>query len=321
MKQDLLAVKNLSISFQTEHGIANAVDQVSFTVGTNEKIGIVGESGCGKSIVCRSLLQLLPRYAKVTGEAIYKDKDVLSLSRKEMYHIRGAEISMIFQEPMTSLNPLYTVGNQLAETIRIHQKVNRAQAMERAEKMLKLVNIPSPKERLKQYPFELSGGMRQRVMIAIALSCNPHILIADEPTTALDVTIQAQILELINELNRKLGTSLVLITHDLGVIAETVDKVVVMYAGHVMEQTDVNSIFENPLHPYTKGLLGAMPKLEETKEELETIPGTVPSIYEMPDGCRFQNRCAQCTDRCRKQVPPTFDLNGHKVKCWLYEGR
>ena len=321
MNNNLLSVKDLSISFQTGQGTANAVDRVSFDVGVNQKVGIVGESGCGKSIVCRSLLQLLPRYAKVTGEALYKGEDILSMSRKEMYHIRGAEISMIFQEPMTSLNPLYTIGNQLAETIRIHQGLRHAQAMERAEEMLKLVNIPSPKERLKQYPFELSGGMRQRVMIAMALACNPHILIADEPTTALDVTIQAQILELINELNQKLGTSLILITHDLGVIAETVDTVIVMYAGHIMEQTDVKSIFSNPLHPYTQGLLGAMPKMEESKAQLETIPGTVPSLFEMPEGCRFQNRCAYCTDRCVKQAPPTFDLDGHKVKCWLFEGK
>lgn len=321
MNLELLSVQDLSISFETERGIANAVDRVSFDVGENQKVGIVGESGCGKSIVCRSLLQLLPKYAKVSGKACYKGEDILSINRKEMYKVRGAEISMIFQEPMTSLNPLYTVGNQVAEAIRIHQKVSRKQALERAEEMIQLVNIPSPKERLRQYPFEMSGGMRQRVMIAMALACNPHILIADEPTTALDVTIQAQILELINELNQKLGTSLILITHDLGVIAETVETVIVMYAGHVVEQTDVKSLFQSPLHPYTQGLLGAMPKMDGRTTRLETIPGTVPSIYEMPEGCRFQNRCTRCTERCVKQVPPTFHLGRHKVKCWMYEGK
>ena len=321
MSESLLSSRDLSITFHTENGVANAVDGISFDVKKNQKVGIVGESGCGKSIVCRSLLQLLPKYAEVSGEALYKGANVLSMKRNEIYHIRGAEISMIFQEPMVSLNPLYTIGNQLSETIRIHQKVSRKEAMEKAEKMLELVKIPSPKERLKQYPFEMSGGMRQRVMIAIALACNPRILIADEPTTALDVTIQAQILELINELNRELGTSLILITHDLGVIAETVDMVIVMYAGHVMEQSSVEDIFANPLHPYTKGLLASMPKMDVAGERLSTIPGTVPSIFEMPKGCRFQNRCASCTEKCKEKAPPTFDVNGHKVKCWLYEGK
>ena len=321
MEPAILSVRDLSIRFDTKYGTANAVDKVSFDILQNQKVGIVGESGCGKSIVCKSLLQLLPKTAHVSGTAMYGGRDIFAMSQKEMYGIRGKEISMIFQEPMTSLNPLYTIGNKLTETIRLHQRVSRAEAVERALEMLRLVNIPSPEQRLKQYPFEMSGGMRQRIMIAIALACNPHILIADEPTTALDVTIQAQILELINHLNRELETALILITHDLGVVAETVDTVIVMYAGHIVEHARVEELFEHPMHPYTKGLLEAMPKLDGERGELHTIPGTVPAIYEMPAGCRFQNRCPCKTEKCSAQCPPLFGTEGHQVKCWMYEER
>jgi oligopeptide/dipeptide ABC transporter ATP-binding protein len=235
-----------------------------------------------------------------------------------MYDVRGKEISMVFQEPMTSLNPLFTIGNQLTETICLHQKMSKKEALEQAIEMLRLVGIPLPAHRMRQYPFELSGGMRQRVMIAIALSCNPNILIADEPTTALDVTIQAQILELINRLNDDLGTSLILITHDLGVIAETVETVMVMYAGHLVELSGVNELFHKPLHPYTEGLLNAMPKISLQRDKLKTIPGTIPGVDELSSGCRFFPRCSKRMEICCKECPPTSQIKDRLVKCWFY---
>ena len=313
----VLSLRGLSIDFVTARGTANAVEGVDIDVRRGEKIGIVGESGSGKSIVCKAVLKLLPETAKVSGQALYGGQNLLTRSDREMYGVRGKEIAMVFQEPMTSLNPLFTIGDQLVETITLHQKLSRGAARERALEMLRLVNIPQPEQRLRQYPFEMSGGMRQRVMIAIALSCTPAVLIADEPTTALDVTIQAQILELINRLNSELDTALILITHDLGVIAETVERVVVMYAGHTVEFAPVSAIFNDPLHPYTQGLLKAVPRIESTAETLDSIPGVMPSIHEMPEGCRFAPRCPHARDLCR-QPPPLLVRDARKVRCWIY---
>ncbi len=316
MDTPLLSVKNLSVRF--DKGNATAVDGVSFQLAPGEKLGIVGESGSGKSVTCRTILQLLPKYAKVSGEIAYCGRDLLALSNRQMYGIRGKEISMIFQEPMTSLNPLFSVGNQLVETILLHQDCGKKQAAEKAVEALRLVKIPNPEQRMKQYPFELSGGMRQRVMIAMAMVCRPHLMIADEPTTALDVTIQAQILDLMNELNRKLSAALILITHDLGVIAETVDRVIVMYAGNMVEMADVHSIFHNPLHPYTRGLLGSILTVDHKGKTLNSIPGTVPSLSEMPAGCRFCTRCAEKRGICESAPPPMVEHQGSGVKCWKY---
>ena len=319
-QNSILSIEDLTVDFKTKFGTANAVDHISFSLRQGERLGIVGESGSGKSVICKTILQLLPDYAQIGGAVKYDRKDILHYNNRQMYGIRGKEISMIFQEPMTSLNPLYTIGNQLMETIILHQGVSKAEAKARAIEMLKLVSIPQADERLKQYSFELSGGMRQRVMIAMALSCNPKILIADEPTTALDVTIQAQILELIRDLNRKLSTALILITHDLGVVAETAENVIVMYAGQLVEYGNVRSIFYNTLHPYTIDLLNAIPKVELEDQELEPIPGTVPSIFEMPQGCRFHTRCKYKREICAQQCPPlcTCGEDEHKVKCWMY---
>lgn len=316
MDTPLLSVKNLSVRFDQES--ATAVDGVSFDLAPGEKLGIVGESGSGKSVTCRTVLQLLPKYAKVSGQIFYSGQDLLSLSNRQMYRIRGKEISMIFQEPMTSLNPLFTIGNQLVETILLHQRCSKMQAEEKAIEALNLVKITNSKQRMMQYPFELSGGMRQRVMIAMAMICSPNLLIADEPTTALDVTIQAQILDLMNELNRRLSSSLILITHDLGVIAETVDRVIVMYAGNMVEIADVRSIFHAPLHPYTKGLLGSILTVDHVGKTLSSIPGAVPSLAEMPMGCRFCTRCAEKRAICEKEAPLMVEYQTSSVKCWKY---
>jgi peptide/nickel transport system ATP-binding protein len=318
----ILEVKNLRTSFFTDDGEVKAVDGVDFSIEKGKTIGIVGESGSGKSITSLSILRLLqePAGKVVGGEIIFKGEDLLKKSKKQMMDIRGNSISMIFQEPMTSLNPTLTCGEQIAESIRIHQKLNRKEAWTKAVDMLKLVGIPSPEKRAKQYPFELSGGMRQRVMIGMALACNPELLIADEPTTALDVTIQAQILDLIKKLQEEFGTSLMMITHDLGVVAEMCDKVAVMYCGKVVEYADVKTIFTVPKHPYTVGLLNSVPKHDQDYEgDLAVINGSVPSPFNLPKGCSFAPRCEHARDICLSQLPDLETAaDGDKVRCWIY---
>ncbi|MFD1736983.1 ABC transporter ATP-binding protein [Bacillus salitolerans] len=317
----ILEVKNLQTHFTTDDGVVKAVDGVDFKVERGQTLGIVGESGCGKSITSLSIMRLIssPPGKIAGGEVIFKGDNLLDYSEEKMRSIRGNEISMIFQEPMTSLNPVYCVGEQIAEAIRIHQKLNRKKAWDKAVEMLKLVGIPSPEKRAKQEPHELSGGMRQRVMIAMALACNPALLIADEPTTALDVTIQAQILDLLKKLQDDFGSAVIMITHDLGVVAETCDMVAVMYAGKVVEYTDVDSLFERPKHPYTEGLLNSIPRVHEDLEELQTIKGSVPSPTNMPAGCRFAPRCPYATELCHNSLPELVSLDETaQVRCWIY---
>jgi peptide/nickel transport system ATP-binding protein len=305
----LLEVKNLKTYFFTDDGVAKSVDDVSYTVDKNETLGVVGESGCGKSVTALSIMRLIPQPPGriVGGEILLNGQDMLKMSEEEMRHIRGNRIGMIFQEPMTSLNPVFTVGNQIEESILLHQKVSKEEAKKRAIDMLKQVGIPAPEQRYGEYPHQLSGGMRQRVMIAMALSCNPEVLIADEPTTALDVTVQAQILELIKSLQKKLGMAVVLITHDLGVIAETADKVAVMYASHIVEYAPVDEVFYNPIHPYTVGLLGSIPKLHIESDRLMTIEGQVPPPTNFPVGCNFNTRCPWATEVCFKEEPALIE--------------
>jgi oligopeptide/dipeptide ABC transporter ATP-binding protein len=316
----LLEVKNLRTQFKVKEGLVNAVDGIDFEVDKGEVLAIVGESGSGKSVTSLSILSLIPSPPGkiIGGEVLFKGEDLLKKSKKELQDIRGDKISMIFQEPMTSLNPVLTVGKQLSETIIRHQKVTKQEALNKSIKMLELVGIPTPEKRINDYPHQLSGGMRQRVMIAIALSCDPELLIADEPTTALDVTIQAQILELIVNLKDKLNTAILLITHDLGVVAETADKVVVMYCGKIVEKATSLELFGKPLHPYTQGLLFSIPKVDEKVEQLYMIPGMVPNPLEMPKGCSFNDRCSRCMDICRKKEPKLIDYEGRKVSCFLY---
>ena len=319
-ERPVLEVNDLTVTFKTKYGSAAAVSGVSFALAKGEKLGLVGESGSGKSVTSKSILRLLPSPpAQIRGSIKLDGEELLTKSEQEMCHCRGNRISMIFQEPMVSLNPLYTIGNQLGEVVRLHKKVSRAEADKQVIEMLRTVGIPSPETRLKQYPFELTGGMSQRAMIAMALLCDPEVLIADEPTTALDVTIQAQILDLLKELNRKMGTSIILITHDLGVIASMVDTVAVMYCGHIVEKAPVRQLFHDPLHPYTKGLLNSIPKVGRTEGDLQTIEGAVPSIYNLPAGCAFSNRCGECGRICQEKEPPTLQLeDGRVVKCWKY---
>ncbi|QNO15693.1 ABC transporter ATP-binding protein [Alkalicella caledoniensis] len=320
MSEKLLTVKNLKTYFYTEDGVVPAIDGVNFDVAPGETLGIVGESGCGKSVTSLSVMRLIPNPpGKIEdGEITFDGKDLLAMSEAEMRKIRGNEISMIFQEPMTSLNPVYTIGDQLTEAIKLHQGKNSKEATKHAIEMLKLVGIPLPDKRVNEYPHQLSGGMRQRVMIAMALSCNPKLLFADEPTTALDVTIQAQILELMKKLKTELGTSIIMITHDLGVIAEMADRVIVMYAGRVVEEGPVLDIFKDPLHPYTEGLLNSIPKIEGEKERLKPIEGVVPNPLDMPSGCRFHPRCPYVTDRCKEEIPTLQDKGkGRNVACFL----
>ncbi len=320
--EKILEVKGLRTSFFTDEGEVKAVDGVDFSIERGKTLGIVGESGSGKSITSLSILRLLqePVGRVVGGEVIFKGENLLDKTKKQMMQIRGNNVSMIFQEPMTSLNPTLTCGEQIAESVRIHQKLGRKAAWVKAVDMLRLVGIPSPEKRAKQYPFELSGGMRQRVMIAIALACNPELLIADEPTTALDVTIQAQILELMRKLQDELGTSLMLITHDLGVVAEMCDKVAVMYCGKVVEYADVQTIFSSPKHPYTVGLLNSVPKHDQDVEgDLSVIQGSVPSPFNLPQGCRFAPRCPHAKDICRNSLPDLEKTeDGDQVRCWIY---
>lgn len=319
----ILEVKNLKTVFQTDEGELTAVDNVSFSINAKETIGIVGESGCGKSVAALSIIRLVPNPpGKIAGgEIIFQGENLLNLSSKEMRGVRGNKISMIFQEPMTSLNPVFTVGDQIMESILLHQKCKKGEAKQKAIDMLKLVGIPSPERRVNEYPHQLSGGMRQRVMIAMALSCNPTLLIADEPTTALDVTIQAQILDLVANLKKQLGMAVMLITHDLGVVAEVCDYVIVMYAGKVVEQGTVKDIFLRPGHPYTKGLLNSLPSIsrESSKKRLETISGIVPNLLFLPPGCCFQDRCIRKREKCEKDTPHLENLNsdkGHKAACF-----
>ena len=321
MSENLIEVKKLVTQFSGKNGTVTAVDGVSFNIKKGETLGIVGESGCGKSVTSMSILRLIPpQSGKIaSGEILFGGKDLTKLSDKEIRQIRGNEIAMIFQDSMTGLNPVMTIGKQLVETITAHSKMDKKQAWKRAEEMLMKVGIPSPAQRLKEYPHQLSGGMRQRVMIAMALSCNASLFIADEPTTALDVTIQAQILELMRELKEKENKSIMLITHDMGVVAEMADEVMVMYAGKEMEYGDVKSIFKHPLHPYTQGLLKSIPRLDQNSaERLFNIPGSVPDLSEMPKGCRFCTRCTQAQNKCHEQEPGLYDIGGQKVRCWKY---
>ncbi len=317
----LLEVDNLQVHFATSDGVNRAVDGLSLSIQAGETLAIVGESGCGKSVTAMSMLRLIPTPpGKLSGAIRFEGSDLLALGDDEMQAIRGNRISMVFQEPMTSLNPVLTVGRQIGETLRVHQGLDRAAAEARAIDMLKLVGIPAPERRIREYPHQLSGGMRQRVMIAIALACNPKLLIADEPTTALDVTIQAQILELMADLKRRVGAAILLITHDLGVVAQVADRVVVMYAGRKVEEAPVRELLRQPRHPYTRGLMGAVPKLGASlrgkNERLTEIPGSVPSLKSRIDGCIYAGRCALASDVCRK-IAPAFEIKAinHGVAC------
>ncbi|MEZ7195464.1 ABC transporter ATP-binding protein [Pseudodesulfovibrio karagichevae] len=321
MTKPLLDIRELTTCFSSAQGIAKAVDNVSLSFMQGETLAIVGESGCGKTVLALSILGLIPDPpGRVTdGTILYRDKDLLEMSEHELMHIRGNAISMIFQEPMTALNPVFRIDDQIAEPLRLHQGFGKREALDKAVDALKLVGIPNPAKIAKSYPHELSGGMRQRVMIAMALACNPDILIADEPTTALDVTIQAQILDLMDELKARMNGSLMLITHDLGVVARMAQRVAVMYSGKIVELAGVNELYAEPLHPYTKGLLASMPSLGETRE-LNPIPGIVPSIFDLPEGCRFHPRCPKAYKKCSLMLPPLYEPKpGRKVRCWLYE--
>jgi oligopeptide/dipeptide ABC transporter ATP-binding protein len=321
MTEEVLSIQDLAIEFRTAEGSLSAVRNLSFSLKKGETVCIVGESGCGKSISSLAIMGLLPSNGRIAkGSILFEGKDLSQLKPEQMRKIRGNKISMIFQEPMTALNPVFTIGFQLREPLRIHQGLSKKEAHKRGIELLEQVGLSLPEERMKQYPHELSGGMRQRVMIAIALACHPQILIADEPTTALDVTIQSQILELINDLKTKLQTGVVMITHDMGVVAETADRVVVMYAGEIVEDGTVEEIFKNPGHPYTQGLLASVPSVDGEIKELKAIPGTMPNINEHIEGCRFHPRCAFATDICRAKAPDLFTENNHRTKCWLKAG-
>jgi oligopeptide/dipeptide ABC transporter ATP-binding protein len=321
----LLRVENLVTSFKTERGVIRAVDDISFEVKKGQTVGLVGESGCGKSVTSLSILQLIqsPPGKIESGKILFGGKNLLDLGDSGMRGIRGNRISMIFQEPMTSLNPVFTIGNQISEVFRIHQNASKKAARERSIEMLRLVKIPAPEQRIDEYPHQLSGGMRQRIMIAMALACKPELLIADEPTTALDVTIQAQILDLMAQLQTELNMAILLITHDLGVVAEVCDYVLVMYAGRIAEQGPVELLFNEPRHPYTAGLLKSIPRLGHKTKVLPTIEGTVPSLANLPVGCRFQSRCPYVHDRCLKEEPQLVSVgDDRQAACWLnVEGR
>jgi peptide/nickel transport system ATP-binding protein len=325
MAERLLDVRNLTTHFVTDEGVVRAVDGVDFHIDRGETLGVVGESGCGKSVTALSIMRLIPQPPGriLRGQILYQGRDLLDLTASQMRKVRGKEISMIFQEPMTSLNPVFTVGEQIAEALRLHEGLGRRDALDKAVEMLRLVHIPNAERRVREYPHQLSGGMRQRVMIAMALSCSPKLLIADEPTTALDVTIQAQILELLNELKAKLGMAVMLITHDMGVIAETAQRVIVMYAAQIVEEASVHDLFKEPLHPYTQGLLRSIPRIDLAathRQRLQAIPGTVPLLRgDGKAGCRFAPRCEFArpahfeNDPVLKEVRP-----GHRVACFLY---
>jgi len=318
--RELLRVEGLKTHFFTEDGVVQAVDGVDFVLRRGETLGIVGESGSGKSVTSLSILRLVSYPGKIVeGRVIFDGKDLAPLNDEEMRKIRGDRISMIFQQPTTALNPVFKVGDQITETLEIHQGIKGAEAERRCVELLTMVGLADPQRRMSQYPHELSGGQCQRVMIAMALACNPELLIADEPTTALDVTIQAQILDLMRDLREKVDMAIILITHDMGVVAEMADNVIVMYAGQVVEYASVTALFADPKHPYTVGLLNSMPVLGQVKHDLEVIPGTVPSLMNPPKGCRFAARCSKRFDKC-DQPPPLIPLDdGRKVRCWLYE--
>ena len=322
-EQPLLEVRNLRTHFKTDDGVVKAVDGVSFTLQPGQTLGIVGESGSGKSVTSLSLLRLIPTPPGIAagGEVFYRGRDVLKMTDHELRTLRGNKISMIFQDPMTSLNPFLKISTQLMETIRLHQGLDRTAAHTRAVEMLRLVGIPDAERRVDHYPHQFSGGMRQRVMIAMAVSCNPEVLIADEPTTALDVTIQAQILELIQDLSRRLGTATILITHDLGVVAGLCDQICVMYAGRVVERGNADEVFGDPRHPYTKGLIQSVPRLDrKNAQRLYSIPGQPPLVVNLPDACPFHPRCEFAMDRCRREYPPVKTLGENRqVACWLEE--
>ena len=317
MAAPVLELRDVSVSFPTERGLLKPVDGVTFAVEAGRTVAVVGESGCGKSVTALSIMGLLPRGGRIGGSIRLAGREVSTLTPDEWREKRGGEMAMIFQEPMTSLNPAFTAGEQVAEALRLHQGLDKPRAFARAVEMLARVRIPDAPRRARQYPHQLSGGMRQRVMIAMALACRPRLLIADEPTTALDVTVQAQILALIDEMKRETGTAMVLITHDLGVVADHADDVVVMYAGRVAERAPAGALFAAPQHPYTIGLLGAAPRLEGGAERLASIEGTVPDLLHPPPGCRFAARCPFAMDRCREAQPPLAEvLPGHQVACW-----
>jgi oligopeptide/dipeptide ABC transporter ATP-binding protein len=318
--EHLLVVQDLKTYFHTSEGTYRAVDGVSFAIEQGKTLGIVGESGCGKSVTSLSILRLIPTPPGriEEGHVYYRGRDLLALSERDMRRIRGNDISMIFQEPMTSLNPVFTVGDQIAEVFQVHRKMSKREALKEAQRMLEQVRIPSPAQRVREYPHQMSGGMRQRVMIAMALACNPDLLIADEPTTALDVTVQAQILNLMEDLKAQFNSSIMMITHDLGVIAEISDYVAVMYAGQIVEYADVKTLFSNPLHPYTHGLLKSIPRIDEIKRQkkLYSIEGNVPDPSAHPVGCRFHPRCPYMTPECREDVPPLFEVSpSHTLRC------
>jgi peptide/nickel transport system ATP-binding protein len=325
MAPPLLEIRGLKTHFATDDGMVQAVDGVDITIGRGETVGVVGESGCGKTVTALSVLKLIamPPGKIVAGEIRYQGRDLVPLDTEEMDRIRAKDIAMVFQEPMTSLNPVYTIGEQIAEVLRKHEGLSRKGALDRTVEMLRLVQIPNPERRLNDYPHQFSGGMRQRVMIAMALSCNPKLLIADEPTTALDVTIQAQILELLADMKSRFGMAIMLITHAMGVVAETAQRVVVMYAGKVIEEAPVDQLFANPRHPYTQGLIRSIPRIDTAathKTRLEAIPGTVPSLLRPPPGCRFAPRCRYAMAKCREAVPPLTDIGGgHRVACVLVQ--
>lgn len=321
-KHPLLSVKNLSTHFYTEKGKVTAVDDVSFAISEGEIVGLVGESGCGKSVTSQSILRLYDEnMVDYEGDIFLKGQGLLKVSNRQMHKVRGNEISMIFQDPLSSLNPVFTIGRQIAEPLMNHQKKSKREAYKRAIELLEMTGIPAPEKRIHEYPHQLSGGMRQRAMIAIALACEPSLLIADEPTTALDVTIQAQILSLMKELNKRAKMGIIFITHDLGVVAELCDRVMVMYLGQIVEEADVHTLFERPLHPYTKGLLKSIPQWNgDRSQELHVIQGTVPALTSKPKGCRFSTRCPYADEKCRTELPSLREHNDNqKVRCWYFE--
>jgi oligopeptide/dipeptide ABC transporter ATP-binding protein len=321
----ILEIKNLSTHFETEHGVIKAVDDVNIVVDGGDTLGIVGESGCGKTVLALSIMRLVPSPPGriVSGSIMFNGVDLLRLDDTEMRKVRGKDISMIFQEPMTSLNPVLRIGEQIAEAIKLHQGLDMSEAMNSAIETLRLVGMPSPETVVRSYPHQMSGGMRQRAMIAMAVSCRPRLMLADEPTTALDVTIQAQIIDLMNRLKEDVGTSIILITHDLGVIAETAQYVAVMYTGGIVEYSSAENLFSSPLHPYTVGLMESIPKITPSgkqNEYLKVIPGVVPPLYNLPEGCSFQDRCSHVMKICRVEGPLLKERNpGHRVRCWLYD--
>ena len=323
MNNDLvLQVKDLRTYFNTDDGIVKAVDGVSFELRRGETLGLVGESGCGKSVSCLSVMKLIPSPPGriMSGQALLQGKNIFDLSVDKIRQIRGGKISMIFQDPMTSLNPFLRISTQMTETVRLHQGLDKMRAKDKAIDMLRMVGIPNPGKRVDDYPHQFSGGMRQRVMIAMALSCNPEVLIADEPSTALDVTIQAQILEIIKDLSVQLGTAVILITHDLGVVAGMCDNICVMYAGRIVEKAKVDELYQDPKHPYTQGLIKSVPRLDKPgKQRLYSIEGQPPNLIDLPDVCTFYPRCENAMDICRKKYPPEFAVDGRAVHCWLYK--